>query len=65
MPPQLKAVVQVQLPPALEAALTTRRFVMQRGEQARRSARAFVESSESIDPARLRAMLAVFTEREA
>ena len=32
---------------------------------ARRSARAFVESSESIDPALLRAMLAVFTEREA
>ena len=32
---------------------------------ARRSARAFIESSESIDPALLRAMLAVFTEREA
>ena len=31
---------------------------------ARRSARAFVESSESIDPARFRAM-AVFCEREA
>ena len=32
---------------------------------ARRSARAFVESSESIDPALFLAMLAVFTEREA
>ena len=30
-----------------------------------RSARAFVESSESIDPALFLAMLAVFTEREA